>query len=535
MSYAVIDIETDHLNASVIHCVVVNDKVFTSPDGLGSYLSTFDHIVAHNGIQFDFPVLKKLWNISIPAVKQYDTLIASRLAQPDIEGGHSLEAWGNRLGYPKLPKPDWKVFTPEMLEYCKVDVEICTKLYKKVQNNLEKFSKESILSEFKLQRLINKVRDNGFYFKEPDALSLLNVIEQKQNAIKQEIDKVFKPEIKQLKTKEKVIPFNINSRDQIAKRLIALGWKPTLFTPSGKPKVDEIQLEKFNSKESNLLAENFMLSKRSAMLKSWIKANEPDSRVRCFYHSLGAVTNRMSCSKPNLQQVPSNRKPYGKECRQLWSCSPGNILVGSDAQSLELRVLAHYINDPEYTKEVLEGDVHTANQKAAGLSSRDQAKTFIYALCYGAGDAKLGKVVNGTAKDGAMLRASFFKKIPAFKKFSDAVIRKGETEGKLIAIDGRILTVRSAHASLNTLIQGSSAVLMKNWFMNTALDLKRRSVDARVIAMVHDEIILECLEKDVDIVSDCVKLSIEAVNKQFNIRCDLGCDINFGNDWSEIH
>ena len=146
MSYAVIDIETDHLNASVIHCVVVNDKVFTSPDGLGSYLSTFDHIVAHNGIQFDFPVLKKLWNISIPAVKQYDTLIASRLAQPDIEGGHSLEAWGNRLGYPKLPKPDWKVFTPEMLEYCKVDVEICTKLYKKVQNNLEKFSKESIFS-----------------------------------------------------------------------------------------------------------------------------------------------------------------------------------------------------------------------------------------------------------------------------------------------------------------------------------------------------------------------------------------------------
>ena len=104
-----------------------------------------------------------------------------------------------------------------------------------------------------------------------------------------------------------------------------------------------------------------------------------------------------------------------------------------------------------------------------------------------------------------------------------------------MAIDGRILTVRSSHASLNTLIQGSSAVLMKNWFMNTALELKRRSVDARVIAMVHDEIILESFDKDVDIVSECVKLSILAVNKQFNIRCALDCDINFGNDWSEIH
>lgn len=535
MSYTVIDIETDGLDASVIHCVVADDKVFTSPDGLDEYLSTFDQIVAHNGIQFDFPLLKLLWNVTIPAFKQYDTLIASRLAKPDLEGGHGLEAWGIRLGYPKLPKPDWKVFTPNMLEYCKVDVEICTKLYQKVQNNLDKFSKESIQSEFKLQRLINKVKDNGFYFKETDALSLLNEIEHKQNTIKEEIDKVFRPEIKQLKTKQKVIPFNINSRDQIAKRLIALGWKPTSFTPSGKPKVDETQLEKFNSTESNLLAENFMLSKRSAMLKSWIKATDTDSRVRCSYHALGAVTNRMSCSKPNLQQVPSNRKPYGKECRQLWSCSPGNILIGSDAQSLELRVLAHYINDLDYTKEVLEGDVHTANQKAAGLSSRDQAKTFIYALCYGAGDAKLGKVVGGTSKDGAMLRSSFFSKIPAFKKFSDAVIRKGESEGKLMAIDGRILTVRSSHASLNTLIQGSSAVLMKNWFMNTALELKRRSVDARVIAMVHDEIILESFDKDVDIVSECVKLSILAVNKQFNIRCALDCDINFGNDWSEIH
>ena len=278
-----------------------------------------------------------------------------------------------------------------------------------------------------------------------------------------------------------------------------------------------------------------MLQKRAAMLKSWIKATNNDSRVRCRYHSLGAVTNRMSCSGPNLQQVPSVRKPYGKECRQLWSCYPGNMLVGSDAQGLELRVLAHYINDADYTREVLEGDIHTTNQLAAGLSTRDQAKTFIYALCYGAGDAKLGTVVGGNAKDGANLRASFFAKIPAFKKFATKVIDKGEKYGKLTAIDGRILTVRSPHASLNTLIQGSSAVLMKNWFMNTALDLKKRGINAGVVAMVHDEIILECANNLVDSVAESVKLGISLVNKQFNIRCNLDCDVNFGTNWKEIH
>jgi DNA polymerase-1 len=541
MSHVVIDIETDGFDASVIHCVACIDhqnreRVFIEPSGLSEYLSGFDLVVAHNGIQFDYPMLKKLWNISIPASKQYDTLIASRLIQPDMEKGHSLETWGLRLGFPKSPKPDdWAIFTDEMLAYCKVDVIVCSLVYQKVQEELQNFSKESLYSEFKLQRMINTVKNNGFYFKENDAINLLSEIEQKQDVIKAEINKVFNSRFIIMKTKIKELPFNINSRDQIASQLIHLGWEPKEFTPSGKAKVNEDVLDGVNIPQAKLISSNFMLHKRAAMLKSWIKATNGDSRVRCQYHSLGAVTNRMSCSGPNLQQVPSVRKPYGEECRKLWSCQSGNMLVGSDAQGLELRVLAHYINDPEYTKEVLEGDIHTTNQLAAGLSTRDEAKTFIYALCYGAGDAKLGTVVGGNAKDGAQLRASFFAKIPAFKKFATKVISKGEKYGKLTAIDGRILKVRSSHASLNTLIQGSSAVLMKNWFMNTALDLKRRSVNAGVVAMVHDEIILECSDNLVDTVAESVKLGIRLVNQQFNIRCSLDCDVNFGTNWKEIH
>jgi DNA polymerase I-like protein with 3'-5' exonuclease and polymerase domains len=243
----------------------------------------------------------------------------------------------------------------------------------------------------------------------------------------------------------------------------------------------------------------------------------------------------MSCVSPNLQQVPAVRVEYGEQCRGLFKAAQGYKLLDTDAAGLELRVLAHYMDDEKFTKEVLEGDVHTANQKMAGLDTRDQAKTFIYALLYGAGDAKIGAVVNGSAKDGAKLRASFMSNMPAYKRLSEAVIRKGENEGKLKGIDGRIIRVRSGHASLNTLIQGSSAVLMKKWFMYVDHHLRRRKLDSKIIAMIHDELVIETIEKDIDLCKESVILSISQVNKAYNLRCKLDCDVQIGNNWSEIH
>ena len=243
----------------------------------------------------------------------------------------------------------------------------------------------------------------------------------------------------------------------------------------------------------------------------------------------------MSCVNPNLQQVPAVRVEYGEQCRSLFKADNGKKLIDTDAAGLELRVLAHYMNDEKFTREVLEGDVHSANQKMAGLSNRDQAKTFIYALLYGAGDAKIGAVVNGSAKDGAELRSRFMSNMPAYKRLSEAVIRKGESEGKLKALDGRVLRVRSGHASLNTLIQGSSAVLMKKWFMYVDHHLRRRKLRSKIVAMIHDELVLESCEKDVDASKESVILSISQVNTAYKLRCKLECDVQVGNNWSEIH
>ena len=177
-----------------------------------------------------------------------------------------------------------------------------------------------------------------------------------------------------------------------------------------------------------MIAKYLMLQKRLAQTKSWIKElNEDTGRVHGYVNPNGAVTSRMTHSHPNMAQIPSSSSPYGEDCRACWTVPKGYKLVGIDASGLELRMLAHYLDDEGYTNEILNGDIHTANQKLAGLESRNQAKTFIYALLYGAGDSKLGSVAGGGASVGERLRRSFFDNLPSFATLKYSITRTTET------------------------------------------------------------------------------------------------------------
>tara|TARA_Y100000361_G_scaffold58233_1_gene50927 strand:+ start:49 stop:1686 length:1638 start_codon:yes stop_codon:yes gene_type:complete len=545
MRVVFIDIETDSIDATQIYCAVtLENSMFTewaTGKGLQEYLGNAV-VVAHNGLSFDFPVLAKLWGIRLKMENMRDTLILSMMDNPAREGGHSLKAWGQRLGCEKIEFDDFSTYTPEMLEYCKQDVLLCSKVYHLLEASMSKFSEKSISDEHRMRIVADRISDNGFELDKDKAVKLYNDLVLEQEQIESECRNLFPPIVEERysdktgkRLKDKITEFNPASRQQIASRLIELGWVPTDLTPTGQPKVDEKTLSNCSIPVAETLATYFMLQKRSALVKSWVKSCTDENRVHCKYRTLGAITNRMSCVDPNLQQVPAVRVQYGKECRELFKAATGNKLLDTDAAGLELRVLAHYMDDDKFTKEVLEGDVHTANQRMAGLDTRDQAKTFIYALLYGAGDAKIGAVVNGSAKDGAELRSRFMSNMPAYKRLSEAVIRKGESQGKLKAIDGRVLRVRSGHASLNTLIQGSSAVLMKKWFMYVDHYLRRRRIRSKIVAMIHDELVLESSEKDVDATTESVILSISQVNKAYGLRCKLECDVQVGNNWSEIH
>lgn len=395
MRVVVLDIETDAIDATVIHCVVTledNDmRVWTDPVGLSSYLEDAT-VVAHNGLSFDFPVLARLWGVRLKFDQMVDTLVLSMLDKPDREKGHSLKAWGIRLGEHKQEfDEDFTRYTPKMLEYCKQDVVVCSKVYRVLSDQMKEFSEQSIRDEHRMRIVADRVSKNGFRLNLTKAIELHNKIQIEQDRISAECIAMFPPIVEERhsektgkRLKDKITEFNPSSRQQIAQRLLELGWKPTDLTPSGKPKVDEKTLQNSDLPVAQKLARYFLLQKRSALIKAWIKASSVESRVHCRYRTLGAVTNRMSCVSPNLQQVPAVRSEYGTECRSLWEAGRGNVLIDTDAAGLELRVLAHYMNDPKFTKEVLEGDVHTTNQQMAGLETRAQAKTFIYALLYGA-------------------------------------------------------------------------------------------------------------------------------------------------------
>jgi DNA polymerase I-like protein with 3'-5' exonuclease and polymerase domains len=308
-------------------------------------------------------------------------------------------------------------------------------------------------------------------------------------------------------------------------------WKEV--TPSGQPKVDESTLKKQTDiPEAKIILRYLLCQKRASHVDSWIKAVGEDSRIHGRVRHIGAVTGRMAHSSPNLAQIPSVRAEYGKQCRELFTVREGHVLVGADASGLELRMLAHYMDDADYTNEILTGDIHTANQKAAGLATRDQAKTFIYAFLYGAGNAKIGEVVGSTSGAGKKLKDRFLENTPALADLRKAVLEDGES-GSLVGLDGRRLSVRSAHAALNTLLQGAGAIVMKQAIV-ILYDLLDK-VDFKLVAQVHDEWQIECKPEDADFIGkSCVNAMIFA-GEVLQLNCPLDGEYRVGNSWADTH
>jgi DNA polymerase I-like protein with 3'-5' exonuclease and polymerase domains len=198
------------------------------------------------------------------------------------------------------------------------------------------------------------------------------------------------------------------------------------------------------------------------------------------------------------------------------------------------------MKDADYVKTVVEGsskdgtDVHTKNQKAAGLQTRDQAKTFIYGFLYGGGAAKIGAIVGGTAKDGQRLIDSFLKATPSLQKLRD-LVAKYASKGFVPGLDGRKIWVRSEHSALNSLLQGAGAIVMKQGLVILHGKLQKEKLRARFVANVHDEWQIECHPDDADTVGKAAVASIKEAGEFFNLRCPLDGEYKIGNNWSGTH
>lgn len=511
-------------------------------DDLNKYGTSGYNIVGHNICKFDIPALKKLkgerFEFDVRDVC-IDTLVLARLIYSNIKdtdvglmrtgklpkalyGSHSLKAYGYRMGELKgtygEQEDAWDKFTPEMYEYNKQDVVVTLKLFNKLMS--KGYPLKAIQLEHDIAWVMAKQERNGFVFDKDQATKLYSELAGKRQVLYENLvskggswtvykgDKIYKRDNAKRGIKAGVpypqyeeVTFNPNSRQHIAKVLMDRGWEPTEMTPTGAPKVDEETLKTAKGIAiTEDVLEYLLINKRIAQLaegdNAWLKLmkDDPDgyTRIHGSVNPNGAVTGRATHAYPNVAQVPAGRSPYGEECRSLFRVPTGWYEAGIDASGLELRCFAHFLypyDHGEYVNEILNGDIHTHNQKMAGLPTRDQAKTMIYCMMYGGGDGKLGEVINGTAKDGKALKERFFNAVPAYKELCSDIERTLITSSEwvggvnkvtwrkrahpdnsnlsithsILGLDRRVVYVRSPHSALNTLLQSAGALICKKW------------------------------------------------------------------------
>lgn len=602
------DLETNGLldTVSIVHCMVAKcldtsavrrfadepkaHDIHGSIAAGVTLLRDAKQIVAHNGISYDLPVLAKLFSFT-PTATVRDTLVLSRLAFPDIApfdyarikkglelsgkliGSHSLAAWGIRLGLHKgsygKAADAWERFTPEMLDYCEQDVHVMSKLWEYLKP--DRFPSGAIEMEHRVAAIIARQTARGFAFDVDSAHVLVDVLRTRQAELHAELQGIFPPwqaddgEFIPKRDnkrkgyvagvpvrKTKAITFNPGSHAHIVDRLVTLrGWKPDKRTLTGKAALDETVLSALPYPEAKPLAEYLLVTKRLGQLvegkQAWLNCVK-NGRIHGSVNPNGTVTGRMAHFWPNIAQVPRVSSPYGKECRSLFRASEGLVLVGCDADALELRDLAGYMakwDGGAYVRTVLEGrkedgtDIHSVNMRALGLTNRDDAKTWFYAYIYGAGDARLGAISGGGIKVGREQRELFQKNLPALASLVAAVQKKLKDTGYLVGLDGRKLRARSAHAALNTLLQSAGAVQMKQALIILDDDLARfglaAGVDYEFVANIHDEWQIEATPDIAELVGRTAADAIRKAGEHFAFACPLKGNYSIGHSWADSH
>ena len=540
----------------------------------------------------------------------------------NLVGNYSIEAFGWRMG---LHKGDyrgdtrlvdqlvsegwlreeaekraytlrWASWNPDMEAYGIQDTKVLRALWKRIVD--AKLAEHACRIETQVAHILFRQEQHGFYFHKDRAVALYTKLVQRKLELEAEVQKSFKPRylpsgpngglvVPKVNrkwdghevtagaqfTRGVLTPFNPGSRQHVARWLrLDLGWEPSEFTNDGHPKVDEAVISKLPYPQAAPLKEYFLVEKRIGQVaegnEAWLRKVGKDGRMHGRVHPNKAVTGRMAHSGPNMGQVPAAYSPYGKECRECFGASPGYVLVGIDADALELRDLAGYMRRYDggaYVETVLRGDkrlgtdMHSVNARALGMdpkalynggtTGRDIAKTWFYAFIYGAGDEKLGAIRTGKGGEaakrvGAKLRKDFLTNLPAMGKLVEAVRKTAKDRGYLLGLDGRRLEVRSQHAALNTLLQSAGAVQMKKALCLFDDMLQEAGLipghHYEFVANVHDEWQLEVLDDPdqaglADRVAALGRDAIRLAGEAFNFGCPLEGSSAVGSTWADTH
>lgn len=555
--------------------------------------------VAHNGLTFDRKALKKVTGYDMPETAIIDTLVLGRLADPERKGGHKLESYGVEMGILKGSHNEWDRYSEAMRDYCRQDILVTKALYLKLAQVLT--WGESSALEHRVAYLIDLQMENGFPLNMRAALTLAAQFSEQREGYLAEMQRVFPPMFvsggianpKRSMNRQGVSytagapysklvmqEFNPGSEHHVARRLLKkYGWVAPL-TEKGNPNITEAVLKKLDYPEVQPLLKFLRVDKQWTQLAAPPKKNgvgggwihhaddSGEFRVHGYVNSNGAVTGRMTHSRPNSANIDK-----AHEMRALWIPGKGFVIVGCDAEGIELRNLAHFLfpyDGGALTRAVLEGDksngtdAHSMNRKNTELWSRDGAKTLLYGALYGAGDEKagfiwiadwrssgkpveewpewcrVGKRLKSAKAIGKVVKGRLLDGIKGFRKLIADIEKAAKKRGWLRGIDGRRIRVRHAHAALNTLLQGTGAILMKK-----ALDIYHYEItevhglvhgrDFGYLANVHDEVQQEVLPQYAELCGKTFKDAITKAGEHFNFRCRLDGAYDIGQNWSETH
>ena len=561
-------------------------------------LKAADRVVFHNGMGFDLHAINRFFPGTIDPHKVFDTMVAARLLDPEADSA-SLEALGQAMGILKGSYTgDWQTFDAEMEKYARQDITVTRALYHKAIAGLDGWNPQCVKTEFLFAYVMALQEQRGFLLDVPGAIELEAIFRQEAADLTAELRDVFPPIWVHLvkdgaKTftpkgnnrplgyaagcpfsRVKFQLFNPGSRDQVGKRLIKMGWRPTLFGKDGTPKLDDDILQALPWPQAKRLSVLFGVKKKLEQLtdgkSAWLKWVKPDGSVHGRVTTIGCAPGRCSHSKPNMAQV--NKKDL--RMRTVWKARPGWKLVGTDGEGLQARILASYLaryDGGAYARKITTGnkkaktDEHSSNLKELPFlkvafnspgetfaKARDGAKTCLYCVLFGGQDPKLGRTLKEACKEaglpvprmpdrelGAMARQSLFRAIKGFQQLV-AALREASKKRYLRGIDGRHIPVRSVHSLLVFLMQGGEAAVMKLaavifHFEAAPANGWVHGVDFGYVAHVHDEAQTEARPLIAEAVGKAYADCITEAGVRLGLKCPLAGSFSVGDTWAETH
>lgn len=580
-----------------------------------TFLDTVDVLIMHNGLGYDLPLLKKLYGYVYKG-KKVDTLVMSRLLNPKRLrpfncpntkcGPHSLEAWGYRVGRGKVEHEDWETYTPEMLHRCAEDVEITDLVYFELLKEGKPYEwKKAQMMSFALFDTLHKQEEHGWLvdrqWMDKSISMLTHMIGRIDRALDKHLPIILIPEkhpkgvygyvkkpfvqsgaksaihLKWLATtdyeeEDNIVggPFSritwrqtdLNKDKETKSFLLNLGWIPAEYNYNDdgdrtSPKLSKDDpFEGITGALGRLVSRRVQCRQRRSIMEGWINLIREDGRIASVINNL-AVTGR--ATHRGIVNVPGGKSFFGKWMRKVFICQPGWKLVGTDSDACQIRMLSARMGDAEYQEVILNGkkelgtDMHTINMNAAGLDNRDQAKTFFYGFLFGAGDAKVGRIVKGSSADGKRLKTNFMAGLPALGRLMDRLTEEWKSKAKkrkgkwgwefyngwIKGLDGRPIFIPSEHMILVYMLQSDEAIMMSAAYIKTEKDLLKAGYkwgrDFGIVCFYHDEYTIECRE---EIAEEVGRIGAEAIawaGRFFGIKCPHIGDPKIGINWWQIH